>query len=156
MLTCLELDSVSAFQLEDLPRLRRGRRLESEFFDQPAGLGDLFRVRFREAAGGEPERILETNPDIAAERQGLRSNCELVAAGAQNRPPVVTSEQAIRRAPHMHHVLGMRPNPAQEAEHALNKERRFDQTAVDKMGERVEMADIVALDLEPRAVVGTG
>ena len=36
----------------------------------------------------------------------------------------------------------------------LHEEGRLHQTAIDEMGERIEMADVVALDLEARAVVG--
>src|SRR5260370_36729847 len=54
----------------------------------------------------------------------------------------------------MHHVLGMRADSAENAEPALNEERRLDQSAIDKMRKRIDMPDIVALDLEPRAVVG--
>ncbi len=56
----------------------------------------------------------------------------------------------------MHDVLGVRTDAAEDAENALHEEGRLDEAAVDEMGERVEVADVVALDLEARAVVGAG
>ena len=56
----------------------------------------------------------------------------------------------------MRDVLGMGADAAEDAEHALHEERRLDQAAIGEMGERVEMADVVALDLEARAVLGAG
>ena len=53
-------------------------------------------------------------------------------------------------------VLGMRTDAAENAEDALHEERRLHDAAVDEMGERVEMADVVALDLEAGAVLGAG
>ena len=50
----------------------------------------------------------------------------------------------------------MRADAAEEAEDRLDEERRLDQPAVDEMRQRVEMADVVALDFEARAVLGAG
>jgi hypothetical protein len=50
----------------------------------------------------------------------------------------------------------MRADAAEDAEHRLDEERRLDEAAVGEVRERVEMADVVALDLEARAVLGAG
>ena len=56
----------------------------------------------------------------------------------------------------MHHILGMRTNAPEDAEHALHKQWRLHQAAVDEVSKRIEMAYVVTLDLEPRAVVSAG
>ena len=40
---------------------------------------------------------------------------------------------------------------AQDAEHALDQKRRLDQLAIREVGKRVEVADVVAFELEARA-----
>jgi hypothetical protein len=42
-------------------------------------------------------------------------------------------------------VVGVRANPAEDAEDELREERRCDETAIEEVGERVEMADVVPL-----------
>ena len=56
----------------------------------------------------------------------------------------------------MRHVLRMRADAAEDAEDRLHEEGWLHQTAIDEMGQRVEMADVVALDLEAGAVLGAG
>ena len=50
----------------------------------------------------------------------------------------------------------MRADAAQNAEHRLHEERRLDHAAVGEVAQRVEVADVVALDLEAGAVVFAG
>src|SRR4029079_6511514 len=50
----------------------------------------------------------------------------------------------------------MRADAAENAEYRLDEERRLDDAAVGEVAQRVEMADIVALDLEAGAIVGAG
>src|SRR5437016_7590346 len=50
----------------------------------------------------------------------------------------------------------MRPDSAENPEYALDKKRRLDDTALEKIRRGVQVADVVALDLEARAVVGAG
>src|ERR1700733_13232331 len=52
----------------------------------------------------------------------------------------------------MHQVFRMRADTAQQAEYALNKKRRFGELAFDEMREVVQMRNVVALELEARAV----
>jgi hypothetical protein len=54
----------------------------------------------------------------------------------------------------MHHVLLVCADAAKNPEHRLNEEGRLDELPVDEVSERVEVSDVVALDLEPGAVVG--
>src|SRR5271155_5039897 len=48
----------------------------------------------------------------------------------------------------------MRTDASEKTEHRLNKKRRFDNSPIGKMGESIEMADVVAFDFEPRAIRG--
>jgi len=48
----------------------------------------------------------------------------------------------------MREVLGIGADAAENAEDRLHEERRLDQLAVEEMRQRIEMADIVALELE--------
>src|SRR6516164_842120 len=54
----------------------------------------------------------------------------------------------------MQDILVMGADAAEYAKHALHEERRLDEAAIREMGERVEMADVVALAFEARAVIG--
>ena len=63
------------------------------------------------------------------------------------------AEQAIGRALHVQHVLGMRADAAQDAEHGLDEQRRLDEPALEEMREVVEMRGVVALELEAGAGV---
>ena len=47
---------------------------------------------------------------------------------------------------------GCGADAAEDAEHRLHEQRRLDQAAVEEMPQRVEMADVVALDLEAGVV----
>ena len=88
-------------------------------------------------------------PPIAADMRGDR---QLVAAGAEHAPPVLVAEQAVGGALHVRDVLGMRADAAEDAEHALDEERRLDDAAIEEVRSRVQVPDVVALDLEARAV----
>ena len=48
----------------------------------------------------------------------------------------------------MHQVLDVRADPAEDPEDALDEQRRLDDAGIEEMGERVEVADVVALELE--------
>ncbi len=74
-----------------------------------------------------------------------------MSAGGEDGPQIVVAEQSVGGAPHMHHVLRMRADAAHDAEDGLHEKRRLDQLAVEEIGERVEMADIVALAFEAGA-----
>src|SRR5882724_769264 len=48
----------------------------------------------------------------------------------------------------------MRADAAQDPEHALDEKRRLDDTALEEVLRRIQVTDVVALDLEARSVVG--
>src|SRR5262245_56479770 len=54
----------------------------------------------------------------------------------------------------MRDIFRVRSDAAEDAEDALHEEGRLDDAAIGKMRERIEMADVIALDLETRAVLG--
>ena len=80
-----------------------------------------------------------------------REQRHLVAAGAEDRPVVVVAEQLVGDALHVHEVLGVGADAAEDAEDRLHEERRLDQLALEEVGEVVEVPDVVALELEARA-----
>ena len=51
----------------------------------------------------------------------------------------------------MQQVFGVGADAAEDAEDRLHEERRLDQLAIDDVGQVVEVADVVALELEARA-----
>jgi len=53
-------------------------------------------------------------------------------------------------------VLGMGADAAENAEYRLHEQRRLDQAAIEEVREIVEVADVVALEFEPRLVVLAG
>ena len=120
-------------------------------------LGDLLGVRLGELAGADPERVLQADADVAAHRGRHRGDRHLVAPGAEHRPVIVlVAEQAVGGALHVHHVFRVRADAAEDAEHRLDEQRRLDEAALEEVLQRVEVADVVALDLEARAVLGAG
>src|SRR5450756_2761732 len=50
----------------------------------------------------------------------------------------------------------MAADASENAEHRLHEQRRLDQAAIEEMLERVEMADIIALDLETGVIFRAG
>jgi hypothetical protein len=86
-------------------------------------------IALREIAGTVPLRILEADANLAADRRRNRRDEDLVATRTQNRPDVVVPEQPVGGAPHVHHVLGMRPDATADTKHRLLPYHRFFQTA---------------------------
>ena len=106
----------------------------------------------RQLAGPNPERFLQANPHIAAHRGSDGGDAHLVCTRAKHRPVVIVAEQPVRSAPHLQHVFGMRADAAENAEHRLHEDRRLDDTAIKEMLQGIQMADVVALDLEAGVV----
>src|SRR5262249_59579553 len=102
---------------------------------------------------GEPKRTLKPDTDIATHDRAHRHKRQLVPSGGENRPGVIVAEQFVGDLFHVHQVLGISADPAENAEDRLDEEWRLDQSAVDKMREVVEVANIVAFMLEPRAAL---
>ena len=101
-----------------------------------------------QSESSRPTRML---PPIAA---------DIAATGSWCRPAPSTdqtydfAEQPVRRALHVHDVLGMRADAAEQAEHGLNEQRRLDDARVQEVRQVVEMRGVVALELEPRPGCG--
>src|SRR5258707_1255253 len=146
-----EGDLVAALELQHGASLVRRRDLERQLLDDLADATDLLGVALGQPPGAEIDAVLEPDPDIAAHRRADGGKVDLVAPGRQDRPLVVSPEQAVRGPPHMHQIFRMRADAAQDAEDRLHEERRLQELAVEEMGQRVEMADIVAFAFEARA-----
>src|SRR3954471_21751256 len=112
----LEIHPVAALELQDLAGLVRGRDLEAEALDDLARLHDLLGVRFRELAGPDLERVLETDAHVAAHRGRHGGDRQLVAAGAEYGPVVLVAEQPVGGALHVRHVLRVRADAAENPE----------------------------------------
>src|SRR5438094_6251361 len=152
----LEIDIAAAFQLQHLARVVRRSDGEAELLENPPRLRDLGSIRFGELPAAEPQAVLEADAHVAAHHRRHRGDEHLVAAGAPDRPVVSVAEQAVGGALHVQHVLGMRADAAADAEHRLDEQRRLEQPPLEEVRRGVEMADVVALDLEARVVVGAG
>src|SRR6476661_4264866 len=143
---------IAALELQDLPRLVRRCDLKGEAFQHLADDADLIGVGFGKLAGAGPKRILETDAYIGAHGGADGGEGDLIATGAQDRPLIAVLEQPVGRSLHMHEILGMGPDAAQYAEDRLDEQRRLDQAAVEEMAQIVEMGDVIAFELEARAV----
>ena len=64
---------------------------------------------------------------------------------------VVVAEQAVGGALHVHEVLDVGADAAEDPEDRLHEQRRLDEAAVEEVREVVEVADVVALELEAGA-----
>ena len=114
-------------------------------------------VRLGELAGADPERVLQPDAHIAAHRGRHRGDLHLVAPRAEHGPVIIlAAEQPVGGAAHVDHVFRMRADAAEDAEHRLHEHRRLHHAALEEVLQRVEMPDVVALDLEARAVLGAG
>src|SRR5215813_3125806 len=75
-----------------------------------------------------------------------------MAAGSEHRPLIVGSEKLLGDRMHMHQIVEIGADPAQDAEDHLHEERRLDPALIDEPSEIVEMAKIIAFKLEFRAM----
>ena len=79
-------------------------------------------------------------------------NGNLEAPRRQDRPVIIVAEQPLGGVAHDQHILRFGADAAEDAEDRLHEERRLDELAIEEVGERVEMADIVAFEFEAHAV----
>src|SRR5581483_3390748 len=77
-----ERDLVAALELQNLAGLVGGGDLEAQSLDDLAHLRHLLGVALGEAAGTQPQRVLEADAHVAAHGGGLRGDGHLVAPGA--------------------------------------------------------------------------
>src|SRR5262250_1596325 len=120
---------VAALELQHGAGLVRRRDVERQLLDDLADAADLLGVALGQPPGTEIDAVLEPDPDIAAHRRADGGEVDLVAPGRQDRPLVIPPEQAVRRPPHMHEVLRMRPDAAEDTEDRLHEERWLEQLA---------------------------
>ena len=73
-----------------------------------------------------------------------------MATRAEDRPVVLLAEQAIGDRLHVQEVLGLRADPAENAEDRLDEQRRLDDPALQEVGQVVQVAHVVALEFEAR------
>ena len=71
-------------------------------------------------------------------------------------PAILVAEQAVGGALHHHHVFRMRADAAEDAEHRLHEQRRLHEAAFEEVVQVVQVGDVVALELEARAVARAG
>src|SRR5262249_6218436 len=147
---------VAALEGEDFACLVRGCDLKPETFEDLAHLSDLLGVGCRELPGTDPEGILHADAHVAAHGGSHRCYAHLVGTRAEHRPMIVVAKKTIGRALHHHDIFRMCPDPAEDSEHRLHEQRWLHQAAIEEMPQRVEMTDVVAFDLETRAVSGAG
>ena len=140
---------------ENAPRVVRRGDLEPQRLDDLTHRAHLRRVGFGELARPEPKAVFQADADVPAHRRRHRRDRKLIASGAEHAPAVLIAEEPIRGALHVGDVVGMRSDAAEDPEHALDEQRRLDHTALQEMRGRVQVADVVALDLEASPVVGT-
>ena len=90
---------------------------------------------------------------MPAQLGGAGGHGDLVAPGGQHREHVIVAKQLVRQRDQMVERIGVRPHPAQHAKHELYEDRCLYHAPIDEMAQHVEMADIVAFELEPRAAL---
>src|SRR5690349_14274819 len=146
-----EGDLVAALELQHGAGLVRSRDLERQLLDDLADAADLLGVALGQPPGAEIDAVLETDPDVSAHRRADGGEVDLVAASRQDRPLIVAPEQTVGGPSHMHQILRMRSDAAQDAEDRLHEQRRLQELAVEEMRQRVQMADVVAFAFEAGA-----
>src|SRR5580692_1429134 len=149
-----ELDRhlIGALQAEPLSYFIRGCDLERKLFQNAADLFHLFRTGRRQHTLAQIKTVFEANPDVAAQKRRQGHDPYLVTSGAERRPLVVfPSEEPVRSCLDVAEQLDVGPHSSKNAEDRLQKEGRLDQLLVKKIGQVVEMAQIVALVFKPGA-----
>ncbi len=99
------------------------------------------------------QRILETYPDIAADHGRLSDQRHLVPPGREHRPDIVVAEESVGGAAHEDYIIRIGADAAEDAEYALDEQRRLRQL-VEEVREIVQVPDVIALMLVARAEIG--
>src|SRR5260370_5503590 len=146
-----EGDPVAALELQHVARLGGAGDLEREIFQDGANTADLLGIRLGELTLAEIDRILKPDADAAAHDGRHGDERQLMPPGGEDRPVILGPEELVGDALPMRDVLGIGADAAEDAEDRLHEERRLDEAAIEEMREVVEVADIVALELEARA-----
>src|SRR6185437_14684289 len=102
----------------------------------------------------EEQAVLEPDADMAAHDRAHGGEGHLMAPGAERRELIVpAAEQAIRGGAHQQQALRLRSEAAQVAQGILNEQRTLHETLLDAMREVVQLAHVVADELEPDAIL---
>ena len=106
--------------------LGRGRDFKGEILDDPPPphLGNLIGIRLGEFALGNMESVLQADADVPAHHRAHGDESHLMFADGQNRPAIVGAEQLVRGPAHVHQVLVVRPDAAENVEDSLDEEQR--------------------------------
>ena len=120
-----------------MSRASAGVAISSESSSQDADdLRHLLGVARGELALGQVEAVLEPHPNAAAEDRADRDQIGLVASRAEHRPVIVVAEQPVRGCLHVHQVLRIRSDAAEDAEDHLHEQRRPNDPPVQEVRER--------------------
>src|SRR5215467_12905525 len=138
--------------MQHLARVGGGGDLQRQVLEDGADAADLLGIALGELALADINRIFEPDPDIATHDRAHGDERHLVPSGREDRPLILIAEELVGDAPHMGEVLGIGADPAKDAEDRLHEERRLDEAALEEVREVIEMADIVAFELEARTV----
>ena len=131
--------------------LRRRGDLDRQLLQDAADLATCSALRLGEPALAEIEAVLEADPDVGAHQAPMVAN----PSGAA-RPPGPTTDSHRRTglsamSPHVHEVLGSAPMPPRMPKIVWTKSGGLTSLRSRKWASVVEMPDVVALELEPRA-----
>src|SRR6516165_4884232 len=146
-----EGDPIAALEREHRPGFVRRGDLERQVLDNRPDGADLIGIARGKLAAADPQRILEPDPDIAAHDRAHRYQRQLVAARCEDRPGIGIAKELVGDPLHVDEVLRIRTDTAEDPKYSLNKKRRLNHATVEKMREIIEMADIVAFELEAGA-----
>lgn len=122
-ISSLEGHSIASLEGQNLACVGGPCDFKSQTLDYLASAADLRRVAYCEFARCDPQTVLQTHAYVTAHAGAHRGDRKLVAAGAQYRPTVVHAKQAISRAFHMYHILGVCAYASKDAEYRLNEKR---------------------------------
>ena len=109
-----EIDPVSAFQTEHLPRLIRGGDLRAEIFDDASNLLNLFGVGSRQVSPPDKERILKSNAHVAAHLGRCGGQGHLCCTRPQNAPAIPIAEEPVGGTLEKHEVVDLGTDSAEE------------------------------------------
>src|SRR5471032_1416379 len=149
----LEGHLVSAFEIEQLPRLVRRGNLQTELLKYAPNFSDLIRVTLSELASTDIETVLQADAYVTSHQARHGCHRRLMLPGSKDGPVIVVAEKPVSGPLLMKQVFDMRPHATAQPENRLHKKRRLHQAFFKEMMERVEMTNVVAFELETRSTV---
>src|SRR5262249_31783327 len=134
----LKRDIVPSLERKHLPRLVRRRNIKRQLVQDRADLGDLSGITLGELALAQVDAVLESNSAMSTHDRAHRHQSHLMPPGAENGPVIAVAEQMVRSAAHVHQVLGIGSDAAEDPENGLYQHRRLNEAAIDKMRQVVQ------------------